>query len=519
MSNDRHQDIKEQAEASLESFIRLVHPQRVLGSIHIELINWWTRQGAKNYQLTLLPRDHGKSAMIAYRVAWEITKNPTIRVLYISSTSNLATKQAKFIKDIMTGKIYTRYWPDMIHPDEGKREKWTESEFSVDHPARKLEAVRDPTLFTAGLNTNLVGMHCDIAVMDDVIVDENAYQEEGRAKVRTQYSLLSSIEGTEAREWIVGTRYHPNDLYQDLIGMEMEVYNPLTGELETAESLYEVMERQVETIGDGSGEYLWPKQQRYDGKYFGFDEKILSRKRAQYLDSSKFRAQYYNDPNDPEDAPIKRDSFQYYDQKHILQRDGRWYFRDRKLNVFASIDFAFSMAKKSDYSCVCVVGIDQDRNYFLLEIDRFKTDQISEYFKHVLHLHQKWGFNKLRAEVTVAQSVIVKDLKNNYIRPLGLSLVLDEFRPTRYMGTKEERVNSILQPRYQNGQIWHYLGGNCQILEEELVLRKPAHDDVKDALASVIDFSIAPTASNFDTSYSNAKFLEEVSHSRFGGIL
>src|SRR6478735_11297992 len=93
--------IRAQAEGSLEAFIRLVHPRRVLGSIHVDVINWWTREDAKSYQLVLLPRDHGKSAMVAYRVAWEITRNPTVRVLYISSTANLAEKQLKFIKDIL----------------------------------------------------------------------------------------------------------------------------------------------------------------------------------------------------------------------------------------------------------------------------------------------------------------------------------------------------------------------------------------------------------------------------------
>ena len=125
--------IREQAESDLESFIRLIHPQRVLGSIHSEVISWWTRENSKSHQLLLLPRDHGKSALVAYRVAWEITRNPTIRVLYISSTANLAQKQIKFIKDILTSDIYTFYWPDMVNPMEGVREKWTESEFSVDH--------------------------------------------------------------------------------------------------------------------------------------------------------------------------------------------------------------------------------------------------------------------------------------------------------------------------------------------------------------------------------------------------
>jgi murein L,D-transpeptidase YafK len=51
---------------------------------------------------------------------------------------------------------------------------------------------------------------------------------------------------------------------------------------------------------------------------------------------------------------------------------------------------------------------------------------------------------------------------------------------------------SVLEPKYANRQIWHYQGGNIQVLEEELVFTNPAHDDVKDALASAVDFAVAP---------------------------
>jgi hypothetical protein len=66
--------------------------------------------------------------------------------------------------------LYSLYWPDMVEKEEAKREKWTEREISVDHPKRKEESIRDPSIFTAGLTSNIVGMHCDIAVLDDVVV-------------------------------------------------------------------------------------------------------------------------------------------------------------------------------------------------------------------------------------------------------------------------------------------------------------------------------------------------------------
>jgi len=506
--------IRDAAEADLEKFINLVAPQRILGHIHQELIKWWTRPGASSHQLTLLPRDHMKSALIGYRVAWEITKRPDLRVLYISSTSNLAEKQLKFIKDIITSKVYREFWPDHVNLDEGKREKWTNSEIALDHPLRKKEGVRDPTVFTGGLTTSLTGLHCDIAVLDDVVVHENAYTGEGRTKVQSQYSLLSSIEGAEAREWVVGTVYHSKDLYNDLRKMATDVYED--GMIIGSKPLYEIFERVVEDRGDGTGNFLWPRQTRSDGKQYGFNAEILAKKKAQYLDKAKFYAQYYNNPNDPEGTGVPKEKFQYYDPKFLYSRDGRWYYKGRKLNVYAAIDFAYSLNKRADFSALVTIGIDCDGFIYVLDIDRFKTDRISEYFKHVLDAHIKWGFRKLRAEVTAAQSAIVKDLKDSYIRPSGLTLSIDEHRPTRNEGTKEERIRSVLEPRYDNMTIWHTESGNTNLLEAELIQGRPEHDDIKDALASAIEIAIPPIADK--TQFENKRNNNIVYHGRFGGV-
>lgn len=508
---DKIKAVREAAEADLATFIQLVHPQRVLGHVHLELCQWWTRGDAKRNQLVLLPRDHGKSAMIGYRVAWEITRNPAVRVLYLSSTANLAEKQLKFIKDILTSNIYRRYWPDMVHPDEGKREKWTSSEISVDHPKRSEEYIRDPTIFTGGLTTSLTGLHCDIAVLDDVVVKENAYSAEGREKVQSQYSLLSSIEGADAQEWAVGTRYHPQDLYNSMQEMEEDIYND-EGELIGSEPVYEIFERKVEDVGDGTGQFLWPRQQRSDGKWFGFDMRILAQKRAKYLDRTQFRAQYYNDPNDSDSAPIKRDFFQYFSRVHLRQYDGIWHYNGRRLNVFASVDFAWTLTKRADSTSIVVVGVDADHNYYVLDIDRFKTDSIKVYYEHILKLHEKWGFRRIRAEATVAQAVIVRDIRENYIKKYGLALVIEEYRP---VSKKEERIHAVLSPRYENMQIFHDRGGNWELLEEELVLQNPPHDDIKDTLAACIDFATAP--SNVRRRTEEARYAGII-NTRFGGI-
>ena len=509
---DKIEELRRRAEADLSFFIRLVSPYQVLGGIHEELINWWTRPDALSHQLVLLPRDHGKSRMVAYRVAWEITRNPTITILYISATSTLAEKQLYFIKNILESPIYRQFWPEMIHPEEGKREKWSIGEICVDHPLRKKEGIRDSTVYTAGLTSTITGLHFDIAVLDDVVVKENAYTEEGRRKVSEAYSLLASIESGDSQEWVVGTRYHPKDLYDTMMSLEEDIYDE-DGNVVSTNAVYEVFERKVESRGDGTGEFLWPRQQREDGKWFGFNKEILAKKRAKYVDKTQYYAQYYNNPNSPGTEKIPRSKFQYYDRKFVKKENGHWFYKDRKLNISAAIDFAFSLKKRADYTALVVMGTDGEGNHYVLDIDRARTDKISEYFDMILAMYIKWGFRQITAEANSAQAVIIKEIRENYIKPQGLALSIKEKQHTRWEGTKEERNLAILQPRYENMQIWHYQGGNCQTLEEELVMSHPAHDDLTDALASAIDAAVPPTRH-----FSVNKKTNIVYHPRFGGI-
>jgi len=507
---ERIQEVKSRAENDLFYFAQLVNPHRVYGAVHEELFQWWTREGASDNQLCLLPRDHQKSHCAAVRAAWLITKNPWATILYVSATADLAEKQLYAVKSILDTRTYKKFWPDMIHPEEGKREKWSAMEICVDHPARKAEGVRDPSIKAAGLTTNITGFHANYIFLDDIVVPLNAYTEDGRRKVEMMYSQLASIKTTGAQACVVGTRYHPRDIYATMQERMVDVYKD--GELVDKRPLYEIFQRVVEI----DQEYLWPKQMRADGRYFGFDDNELAKKRADYFDTAQFFAQYYNNPNDPGSEKIKRRSFQYYDRKFLEQSEGYWLYRDKRLNVFAAIDFAFSLNKKADYTAIVVLGVDADHSYYVLDIERFKTDSIKDYFDRLVQLHSKWEFRKLRAEVTVAQQQIVNELKNSYIKPNGLWLSIDEYRPSRHEGNKEERMMATLGPRYDNLQVWHYKGGNCQVLEEELVMTKPPHDDISDALTAAMDIAVAPSRGGFNRK--SRLQSKVVYNSKFGGV-
>jgi phage terminase large subunit-like protein len=404
----------------------------------------------------------------------------------------------------------------MVNVDEAKRAKWSETAITVDHPLRKQLYIRDPSILAAGLTSSVTGLHPDTIVFDDMVVYENAYTEEGRAKVALQCSFLASVESAKGEQFVVGTHYDPNDQYMVMKSKKLQIRDS-EGNIIKEEPLYDVFEKQVENRGDGTGEFLWPRQKAPNGMEFGFDIEILANKKALYAGNEmQFYAQYYNNPNMGENAGIDKGCFQYYAKEWLQERDGNWFYKDRRLNVFAAMDFAYTTKKRSDYTAIVVVGVDCYNNFYVLDIDRFKTGNISDYYDHLMQMHNKWGFWKVTAETTAAQEVIVNDLKLNYIRPNGLALQIEHYKPNKYEGAKEERMEAVLTPRYQNRQMWHYLGGNCQTLEEELMLRRPPHDDIKDCLTTAIVNSTAPTNQRMHNV--NHYNLSEMAHRRFGGL-
>lgn len=501
-------EIRDICESDLVSFARLVNPRRLYGEIHERVFRWLEDETDDN-QLVLLPRGHMKSHMMAVWCAWWVTKHPDTSIMYISATSGLAEDQLYAIKGMMDSRVYKRYWPEMLDVEEGKRERWSATAISVDHPNRKDELIRDPTIRTAGLTTNTTGYHADIIVSDDVVVPENAYTEEGRRKTAAAMSQMSSIKNAGGMIKACGTRYHPNDQYQIWKEQQEALYNE-DDEIISYKAIWDILEEVVEL----DGAFLWTREARADGVRFGFNRRVLARIYAEYTDKAQYYAQYYNNPNDPDSNRVDKTRFQYYDQRHLQQRIGTWFFKEKKLNVSASVDFAFSLSSKSDYTAIVVIGIDSIGDIYVLDMIRFKTDKISRLYEEIIAMQSKWQFRKIRAEVTAAQGMIVNDIKQRF-KDNGVLIKVDEHRPTRHTGSKEERIAAVLEPRYQQLGIWHYRGGYTPVLEEEILLTRPQHDDLVDALAAGVEIAVKPRASHKSTN--KVVPFQSSYNRRFGG--
>lgn len=489
------QDVIEECRHNFFAFLRLLNPQYQYGDVHEEFSAWITRPDANPRQLGLLPRAHLKSHIIAGYCAWRITFKPWVTITYLSAGEDLAKDQIYAIKNMMTSDVYRKYWPDMFHPDEGRREQWSAYSFNVDHPERKRRGIRDHTLIVKTVKSNAIGLHCDELILDDVVVPAFAYTHTGRSELNRALSQFTSILNPGGTIKAVGTRYFPEDAYQNMIEAMVPIWDEEAKLFNGQRALWEIFERTVEDEGNGTGRFLWPRvTDPNTGEGYGFDPQTLAIIRAEYESKGEkvqFFCQYYNDPNAVDTQRIGRGSFQYYDKENLEVRGREVFAGQERLSVFAAMDVAWTEEKSSDYTAIVVVGLDTDGFIYLLDMTQFKTSNFAEYYEEVVLLSRKWHFKKVRIETNAGGKFVQQELER-MIRKNGDSLAVDGKPALRTLGSKRERHAATLEWRYDAKSIWHYKGGLTPELEEQIVLERPRHDDLVDALCAAIEISKPP---------------------------
>lgn len=494
-------------ESDLYLFAVLVGPNRVYGDIHKECFTWLSKPDALD-QILLLPRGHLKSHMIAVWCAWWITKHPETTILYVSATEDLAILQLSVIKSILESDVYRRYWPDMIHPEEAKRDRWAAKDIKIDHPRREALGIRDATVAARGIDANTTGLHCDVLVLDDIVSHANAYTEPGRETVRSGYAQFSSVANPGSITKVVGTRYTGKDVYGTMLEMKVEEWDEANGSFNSI-LIFDKFERVVEV----DNIFLWPRSQHPKTKiWYGYDDKVLAKIKAKYFSQGEriqFFCQYYNDV-DAGKEESERIVFQYYNMHRLTEQRGVWYYNGKRLALFAGGDLAFTNKDTSDYTAFVVIGLDEDGWIYVLEATQFRTNKYDDYYAEIARLHQKWGFRKIRIESNAGANVIVEYIKDQF-RKIGAGVVV-EGKQAR--SDKSERTEAILMPRYRSNTIWHYKGGYMGVYEDQLTTARPKNDDLRDAAAIAVEIGVPPPKTQFASTTTTSL----VAHPRFGGI-
>lgn len=491
---------REYYEANLAAFAQYINPVYQYGEVHFEVFTWLEQtessdpkvREAAAYQLLMLPRGHLKSHCMATWAVWKVTKEPWTTIIYLTAGEDLATKQMNVMKEMFLCEEYSTLWPEMFAEKESDRDKWSTWKINTDHPIRKERRISDWTVIIKTIGSSATGLHCDVLLLDDPVTEKNAYTDAGRKQVESTVADFAAIKNTGAITKAAGTRYDEKDMWGKMIDAEVPVMNMKTGEQVGSYKQWQVMLREVETRGDGLGRYLWPHVQAPGTEsWFGFNFNVLIQKKVEFQTTgtlAQFYAQYYNDPS-MKRAKGEDSGFHYYSRKGLSRVGETWYFNDKKLEIAAGMDLAWTDAtgkngRRADYTAIVIVGIDSDGFIYVLDAVQFKTDKYSVYYRHIAKLYDLWRFRKIHVEAESAGKFIVAAMQEK-VRENTLSLVVVGHTVPRNL-SKAERSAAVLEPRYDNDTILHYKGGIISELELQITTLRPKFDDLRDGLVIAV---------------------------------
>lgn len=183
------------------------------GQLQYDLQDFWSSPVGGNSYVEL-PRGHSKTATLSLRLAWEIGRNPNIRIKYVGSNEVEASKTVTMIKRILEGDMFSLVFPE-IRRD---KDNWGNTALTVQ---RSKTALRDPTIEAVPV-LGRAGGRSDLLVFDDICDMRNAVmQPSAREQVKefVKNNWLATRDRTNLehppRTWRIGTPYHVADITAD----------------------------------------------------------------------------------------------------------------------------------------------------------------------------------------------------------------------------------------------------------------------------------------------------------------
>lgn len=182
--------------------------------------------------------------------------------------------------------------------------------------------------------------------------------------------------------------------------------------------------------------------------------------------------QYLNDPVDQESVEFKQVWF------HPLLLNDTLGRKLEAARCVASLDPAFRLKQRNDFSGIVVSKTTDDNNVYILEAKQIKVNP-ERLLAEIFRLHSIYHFTVLIVETAQAQLLLLPLLRQEMKR-LNVFFMISEISPGSD-DNKGARIRGLI-PHYAAGRIYHAAG--CEDLETQLTeFPRNAHDDIIDALA------------------------------------
>ena len=421
--------------------------------------------------LDLWARDHRKSTIITFAKtiqdilashgedplpAWA-GMEPTFGIF--SHTRGIASEFVRQIKQELEGNETLRnLFPDVLYQNpERDAPRWSvQNGLTVRRKSNPKEATVEGWGLVDGQPTS---KHFNVLVYDDVVTKESVTTPEMIKKTTESWELSLNLGDRNPRMRGIGTRYHFADTYQAIMARKALIAR-----------LYAATDDATLT---GNPVYLTPEELA---------------KKIQNMGPYTASAQLLQNPIADSKQTFKRDWLE-----HRYADDIDWSGMTRVLLC----DPANAKEKKSDYTTMAVIGLGQDRNYYLLDFIRDRlnlVERASEYFR----LHRKWKPHRSAYEEYGKDSDI-QHLETMMAGGNGRAPYHFEIEAVGGSLSKVDRINRLI-PVCSDGRFWMpdvLMRTNSEGKLEELIAilveqeflswPVPVHEDGLDVISRIFD--------------------------------
>ena len=458
--------IEKKSKVDFLTFVRKTAPTLVSGfkmGRHIELLCDRLQKVAdgdiKRLMVFLPPRS--SKSLIASKIfpAWYIGREPNHEIMSISHSDQLASDFGRSVRDIVNTEDFQRIFRGVsLRSDVKAAGKWKTNQ--------------NGSYYAAGVRSQIAGRGAHLALLDDVMSEEDSFSEAGRRYIKEWWpSGLRTRLMPNGAIIIINTRYHFDDLCGWLLKQESDL----------SESKWEVIsipawldETAANLLGLEEGTSYFPEWKPDD--VLKLDEhEIRQSNGSRYWD-----ALYMQNPSPEDGGIIKKNWFQW------------WEYEDPPTCEFIiqTYDTAFSTRKTADYSVIQTWGIfhqieEDDYGYenvipclILLgnTKDRFEYPELR---RTAQHLYQKHRPDVCIVEKKASGQSLIQDM-----RRAGLPVL--EYLPDR---DKVSRVYAST-PIMESGRLYIPRGKEWagDLHDEALAFPNGAHDDQVDAMTMAIQY-------------------------------
>ncbi len=438
--------------------------------------------------LILLPRASYKTtiASVAFPM-YLLSHNPNLRVLIDSETYGLAKNILSEIKEHYTSPLSPLNTLGTPYGFASLKERdfvrWSESEIII--PSRTVPN-KEASVTAAGIDGIKAGMHYDVIIADDLHSQNNTKNQTQIDQVIEHYRLLLSLLEPNGILIVIGTRWALEDAYTQIErDASTTLFIPATS-THPCNAQFDQNPTKVSLAQDSSSSSSSsssnPTRLVYDNAT------------NEAIESSEF---YLNFPKtlplEHLDRIEKRQGPYIYSAQYILRpvasRSQR--FRPEWLRaipdsfvvtprhrVIGLLDPAFTTSEYSDYSGICVVASDHDRNAYVIHAEQQKLEPFS-LIDHIFYLSKIYPITEWYIEEVAAQKVLRKFVEYLAAKEKKSIAIL----PVKSYGRKKEIRINALQPFFASYKIFLPSGQDNPLWDQLKKFPLCKHDDVLDALA------------------------------------